>query len=168
MFKAARGCDSVSQIFNPSAEPEKRSSIWNNLAIRFLWFLVVLILGIFAVALYILFFLLFGASYEIINCYLDDRNRKHEEEDENNNVANHRGSSFNFNISDISQSSRKKEVRRMSVNDEPLTNREYTIIGLLVAVGILLQPFYLMLKVIEIMMECYRKFGCWFYFYSSY
>jgi hypothetical protein len=129
---------------------------------------MVIVLGILALAVYALFFLLFGASYEIVNCYLEDKNRKEleNEEEVNENV------NPTYNVSDISQNRRLKDnSRRRPVpqsDDEPITSRQYIIIGLLAFVGIILQPFYLMLKIIEVMMECYRRFGCWFYFYSSY
>jgi hypothetical protein len=100
---------------------------------------------------------LFGAAYEIISCYFEDKNKNDEEDEENGS---------NLTKSDIGM------FRRRNISnpkpEEPLTNKNYAMIALLVFAGILLQPFYLLLKLIELLMECYRKFGCWFYFYSSY
>ncbi len=42
--------------------------------------------------------------------------------------------------------------------------KENSIIALLIFLGILCQPLYLLFYLLYAMMECYRRFSCWFYY----
>lgn len=141
------------------ADPNDNDSVWNNPAIKVLWYLLVFILCILAIGLIIVFYFFFGASYELIKCYYDKKENPEEEEESN---------SYDMVNMDPSRS---PPVRRnssiLSSNGEKNTSH-YLIIAGLVMLGIILQPLYLMLKLVELMMECFRKFGCWFYFYGAY
>ena len=112
-------------------------------------------MSIFAVALIFVFYALFGACYELLNCYYDKKKNNDESVDENNTMPHHRNNSI-LSVGGHSDIEYKKDVRY------------YLIITAIILLGIILQPFYLMLKFIEILLECYRRFGCWLYFYSSY
>jgi len=104
-------------------------------------------LGILAVILLIVFFALFGCAYEFTKCYIEKSNKNEDDEDESNDGYNEEQQQDNQNVL-------KKEF----------TKGEKFIIGLLIFLGILCQPLYLMIYMLYALMECYRRFNCWFYY----
>ena len=42
--------------------------------------------------------------------------------------------------------------------------KENSILGLLIFLGVLCQPLYLIFYFLYGLMECYRRFSCWFYY----
>ena len=48
-------------------------------------------------------------------------------------------------------------------NDDEEKNNKI-IIGLLIFAGIICQPIYLMFYILYGLMECYKRFNCWFYY----
>ena len=78
----------------------------------------------------------FGCSYEFVKCYVDKKNL----DDENDE--------YNIQTEIID-------------NQEP---KNRCIIFLLIVCGIICQPLYLMIYILYGLMECYRRFNCWFYY----
>lgn len=138
------------------ANPNK-NSLWTNPFIKCLWFFLVLFLCILAIGGVIIFYLVCGAGYEFLKCYYDDSKKEDDDYDED--------------ASDVEAQVHKRRSNSSSMSEETKKKtkcREYTHVTLLMTLGIFVQPFYLLFKVIEMMMECYRRFGCWFYYFTSY
>jgi hypothetical protein len=120
----------------------------------------VFILGILAIGLIIAFYFFFGATYELVKCYYEKKDVEEENEEER---------SYDMINMDPNRSS--PPIKRSSSilsSDGKKSTSHYLILTGLVMLGLILQPLYLMLKLVEMMMECFRKFGCWFYFYGAY
>jgi flagellar basal body-associated protein FliL len=109
------------------------------------------------VILILIFFILFGCSYEFVKCYLNrktgEENEDEQNEDENDSVEirNRYQQEHNNNNEDQEEG---KEKRKNSKG----------IIILLAVLGFLCQPFYLIFYFLYGLMECYRRFSCWFYY----
>lgn len=128
--------------------PEKKKWLSNPFC-KVLWLICSFFLGVLAVVGLILFFAFFGCCYEFVNCYI---NRSTSEDDQENIQYNRNNSQIEENI----EIDRNVEVPER-IND----NR---IIALLIFLGILCQPLYLIFYILYALMECYRKFSCWFYY----
>lgn len=113
-----------------------------------MWYLLSLICSLIVGAFVLCFFLLFGACYELLKCYIYGYN---EEEVKNES------SLF------IYTNERLQDVRG---NKNEFKPNVLIIFGIILC-GLALQPFYLCFKIFVILMECYRNFGCWFYLYAS-
>lgn len=120
--------------------------MWNNPFLKTLWLLLSCILGVFAVFFIIIFFAFFGCAYEFTKCYMEKSFRSDNEEDEE---------------SDYEQNYQQEEQTHLEVE---LTNWNKFIIVLIIFLGILCQPIYLMIYLLYALMECYRRFNCWFYY----
>ena len=72
-----------------------------------------------------------------MKCYIDRKNRDDDSDE--------------YNI----------ETEVVSNNQEP---KNGYVIFLLIVCGILCQPLYLLFYVLYGLMECYRRFNCWFYY----
>ena len=115
------------------------------------------------VFLFILFglYIFFGACYELIKFY---NNKKYSSDDDSiiesdlsydvNVVRNHR-----IHIRDI-----ERQVK----NKKKINCNEVFIYFLLFILGIIIQPFFLIYKILKSLMECYRRFGCWFFIMGNY
>ncbi len=129
-----------------------------------------LILGIFALVGLLALWLILGATYEFLKCYYKDDDQEDADDDDSednsvsyNNVinenitynANNRSHIVNVNVDRDGQMEKSK-------------GKECLIITALVFLGLLVQPIFLMFKFIEILLECYRRYGCWFYYLGSY
>ena len=101
-------------------------------------------MGILAVISIIIFFAFFGCAYEFAKCYIE-RSNKTEDEEESNYECNY-------------------EVENQLESNKPLTRGDKILLFLLIFVGILCQPIYLMIYLLYALMECYRRFNCWFYY----
>lgn len=102
-------------------------------------------LGILAVLLLIVFFAFFGCAYEFAKCYIEKSNRNEEDEEDSN---------YEYNIE---QENQNESTKQLSTWDK-------VILGILIVLGILCQPIYLMIYLLYALMECYRRFNCWFYY----
>lgn len=128
-----------------------RNSIWRNPFVLFFWYILVFFMAIFALVGVILFYFFFGAGYELNKCY---ENRKQgDEEDSDRSIVVHK---------------EPEPVRNVASLDEQENERSECLITFgLYALGVLLQPFYILFQGLKFMIECYRKFGCWLYYYSN-
>jgi hypothetical protein len=85
-----------------------------------------------------------------VKCYLNDGKSETEDVDlEMSNYANQR---------DFEQNQQSNE------NTEKNNCKKKTIIAILIILGILCQPFYLIFYILYAFMECSKRFGCWFYY----
>lgn len=75
----------------------------------------------------------------------------------NQNISQNNSSNNNVQNYSYQRNSQEKRYSRL---------REILIISGLLILGILVQPVYLVFKFIELLLECYRRFGCWFYYGS--
>jgi hypothetical protein len=144
--------------------------VWTSPFFKCLWFILTLLLAIVAIAVIIVLFLIFGAGWEFIKCYNESKNKKDEDdEDGEHNERNdiERGSITSSNVSRPGIKNKKKKLPENGENDDKKCNI-YWMYALLLVLGLFVQPFYLLFKFIEILMECYRRYGCWFYYFGSY
>jgi len=105
--------------------------------------------------------LILGATYELIKCYINSNNNASSIDNESQVDYNHKNFAYVVSSSNVIKGTKLK-------NPENTKKNSCLIYTGLVILGIFAQPFYLLFKCIEIMMECYRKFGCWLYFFVSY
>jgi hypothetical protein len=101
----------------------------------------------------ICFFALFGCAYEFVNCYnkkksKEDNSQDEDDQQDESNVSN------NIEINDNNNNNDGEEPKK----DNKLT------LTLLIIAGVLCQPFYLLFYLLYGLMECYRRFNCWFYY----
>lgn len=153
-------------------------------------FLFSCLLMILLTLLVLAFFFFFGCAYEFITYYLQYKkeekikkklqmNRPIDQSDSNeyintynnrrrignnndnndrynvNNNINHNNNNFNYNIQD--DSNEEKE--------EKCDNETICICVILGILGFGLQPVYLMFYLLIAMMECYRRFACWYFYF---
>jgi hypothetical protein len=114
-----------------------------------LWFCLSCILGMFLLILILFFYILCGAPYELIKCYLEKRCEKEDDEEEEMDI----------------------ELGRQNVENpeqEKLTSRQKWICVLLGFVGVLLQPLYLLFYILYAIMEFYRRLPCWVIYAAAY
>lgn len=115
-----------------------------------LWLLASILLGILAFVCIILFFAFFGCAYEFVKCYLNDKDT----DDENNDQ-------------EMSQYDNRREFEKNQQNPvkaEGSKCKRNTIITILIVLGIFCQPLYLIFYLLYALMECSKRFGCWFYY----
>lgn len=124
--------------------------MWNNSFLKALWLFLSCVLGVFAFLLIILFFAFFGCAYEFSKCYLEKLYRIKDEENEgsNNEEENEQGNNNNDDDQEMNN----------------LTNWNKFMLVLIIMLGILCQPVYLLIYLLYALMECYRRFNCWFYY----
>ena len=133
---------------NVSGNPKK--DFFKNPIVKFSWYFLSLISTLVVGVLILAFFIMFGACYELIVCYM---NGFREEDSPYENESN----LFVYNNDSMSSAKTIKEDFKPN----------YFIVALLIFAGILLQPFYLCFKFLVALMECYKNYGCWFYFYAA-
>jgi hypothetical protein len=118
-------------------------------------------LGFLAFIVILLFFTCFGCSYEFCKCYLE-RNQKNESEDDEE-------SNYEDNFQQINGITNETHINNNSSNvpeePTPLGKGDIVILCLLCIIGIAMQPLYLIFYLLLGLMECYRRFNCWFYYY---
>ena len=152
------------------ADP-KNSKILNNKIIQCLWFFLSFIFTLFTFAFIAVLYILFGASYDLIIFY-----------DKKKNNVNNFDSGISIDLSDFSSNGQgyiTNEINNTRINNsinhffqqnsfedknENKSCKGYSIYFLLFFIGIILQPFFLVFKILQIMMECYKKYGCWFFY----
>ena len=121
-----------------------------------MWLFLSFFLGLFAICVLIIFFFFFGCPYEFVKCYV---NRKTDEDSE----ANVYGQDYEAN--NVEDNRESIEVENTNVEQlQSSKGKEYAMLGLLIFLGILCQPIYLIFYTLYGLMECYRRFSCWFYY----
>lgn len=110
------------------------------------------LLGTLAVLLILIFFFFLGCPFEFIKCYLNKKENANNDNDSDD---------------DSDLESQRQSNRVIAEEDKEIGCKEISMCVLLALLGILCQPFYLLFYVLYGMMECYRRFGCWFY-YAAY
>lgn len=100
-----------------------------------------------------LFYVVCGAAYELIKCYLYPS----KDDDEFNDI--------NY---DTEYNIRRHQVEQEKQEEKVLTRKDYIICGLLGFLGICLQPLYLMFYVIYALMQIYRRLPCWVIYAAAY
>ena len=106
--------------------------------------------------LIIVFFVFFGCAYEFTKCYIEKKYQNQIEEEEN--------SQYEYNMENSNNNNRNDENHSTENNNQNLTNCDKFFIVLIIILGILCQPIYLMVYLLYALMECYRRFNCWFYY----
>ena len=128
--------------------------------LKVIWYLFSCFLGFLAVMLVLLFYLLFGCAYEFVNCYTKAKtNDDEDDEDEDGNR-------------DELDIERQSHIRNngigssntISTNQKPPEKKSLAMICLVGFLGFCCQPLYLMFYILYGLMECYRRFNCWFYY----
>lgn len=129
---------------------------WDTKLVKILWYSFSCILGLLAFFLVIVFFILFGCSYEFVKCYLE-RNNKRDSHDEDDY-------SYENNHHQVAGNTNETNFNNPDIPDVPevLNKRDKFIIVLIVILGLAMQPAYILFYLLLGLMECYRKFNCWF------
>ena len=161
-----RGCPGLRK-----ADP-KSSKILNNNLIQCLWFFLSFIFTLVAFCLIIVLYIFFGAAYELIKFY---NNKKYQYSDYDSDidlsdyVGNGQAVTNEVNNTRMNNSLNAIVQRNNSMrNNNGKCNRDYFIYILLFILGLILQPFFLVYKFLQTLMECYKKFGCWFFYMGNY
>jgi hypothetical protein len=87
----------------------------------------------------------------------------------NNSTINNRSyvDRLNLGLNNLNNIQNNNQINQRQFSEKKYWRaREIMIISGLIILGILVQPVYLMFKFIELLLECYRRFGCWFYYGS--
>jgi hypothetical protein len=142
--------DSV-YLFNKAEEQEKKW--YEGRYLRFVWYFLSCFMWIFVLIGILLFYILCGAAYELINCYLYPS-----KDDDDMDYSNY----------DVEYNIRRQHELDQQNENRVLTRREYIICGLLGFLGILLQPLYLMFYIIYALMLIYRRMPCWAIYAAAY
>ena len=122
-----------------------------NVLISLLSCILMLLLGILILVVY--FFI--GCPLELIKYYLYSKTEKEKDiETHNYDRANEYTSNRNLRLSNKNESNPKDQIGC----------KEYFICFILLIVGTLLQPLYLMFYILVALMHFYRKWA-WWYFY---
>ena len=125
-----------------------------NPFLKVLWYLFSCLLGFLAVLLIIIFYLLFGCAYEFVKCYTKKSNND-DNDDDFDGPLDFYGFDLEYN---------NEESQNESNRNEEEKKKNKIIIGILIVLGIICQPIYLMFYVLYGLMEYYRRFNCWFYY----
>ena len=120
-------------------------------------------------------YLLFGASYKIIKYYIERKKKKKQfnlsassiEEgldfhNTNNGIQDLR-SNNNYDINNINNSimyNNNGGISNNNENNNKFTFKKYLIYFGLFLIGLIMQPFFLIYKILQILMELYKRLGC--------
>jgi hypothetical protein len=137
-----------SKLILIQGEP-KKTSWWDNKFLKCLWFLLACVLGFFILIGILIFYVVCGAPYELIKCYLEKKCEKGSDEDE-----------------DVDIEFQRQPVQ--NIPEEKITKKQIAICILLGFAGILLQPFYILFYILYAIMECYRRLPCWVIYAAAY
>lgn len=124
----------------------------------------------------ICFYLFFGCSYELVKCYNEPDSKDDEDEDDiefeedserSSQIPNNRKNKSNdveMHSPNVDQHRVVKQAQVKDVDDS-CTCKKVTITILLILLGILLQPLYLFFYILFGMLECFRRYACWYFFW---
>ena len=128
--------------------------------------LLLIILGFFILT----FFFFFGCAFEFVNYYLTDspeesnESRIEEYQNPNNDVNN--STNRNIRNNEIQIVGGNEIVKKNAPNDSNACNTKKILMCILIAcIGLLCQPLYLIFYLLIGMMECYRRFACWYFYF---
>ena len=124
-----------------------------NPFLKFLWYLFSCLLGFLGVILILIFYLFFGCAYEFVKCYTKKKSID-DDDDEFDGPFDFNGFDLEYNI----------ESREESQKNDDEEKKSKVVIALLIVLGIICQPIYLLFYILYGLMECYRRFNCWFYY----
>jgi hypothetical protein len=102
---------------------------------KFILKLVTVCLGLVFLLFYFTAFLILGCSYELVEYYFNEKIIEEEKFDDSN-IKDNVGKDFNSSFFIL------------------------VVIAFLIIFGIVLQPFYLIYKIIQSIANFYKKFGC--------
>ena len=128
--------------------------------LKVIWYLFSCFLGFLAVMLVLLFYLLFGCAYEFVNCYTKAKTNDDEDDEDEDGNRDELDIERQSHIRDNGIGSSKT----MSTNQKPPEKKSLAMICLVGFLGFCCQPLYLMFYILYGLMECYRRFNCWFYY----
>ena len=137
-------------------ESVKTYKIRSNCCLNCLWHTLSCLLYLLIFILIYLFYLFCGCAYEFYRCYKSRNDKKNEN-----------SSNFDsFDIYDNYDENGSNFARRVSnsQNDENKSKDNRAIVILIICIGVLCQPLYLAFYAIFLLFECYKRFGCMFYF----
>ena len=154
------------------ADP-KKSKILNNTFFQFILFFISFIFTIISFVFIACLYLFFGASYELIKLYDWKKNNDNDSEndidlsDYHMNVQGN--NTFEINNTRINNSLNGflQRVPNEVIESKKCDKENYCIYIILFLSGIILQPFFLIYKILQTMMECYKNFGCWFFYLGN-
>ena len=130
-----------------------------NPCLKFLWYLFSCLIGFLAVILIIVFYLLFGCAYEFVKCYTKKKSID-DDDDEFDSPLDFYGMDLEYNNNENSHENNNNN----NYHEEDENKKSKLVIVLLIIAGIICQPIYLMFYILYGLMECYRRFNCWFYY----
>ena len=154
-------------------ENERTYKIRNNPFYNCIWHLLSCLLGVGMFILIYLFYIVCGCSYEFVKCYTNrgDDNEYDSDfslndySDERSVNIHNRNSYISIDRSRIGNNLYNTN-NIMRVNKKKLRkekkNNKY-IIGLLICLGVICQPFYLAFYFLYALIECYKRLNCLFY-----
>jgi hypothetical protein len=109
--------------------------------------------------LIIVFFAFFGCAYEFAKCYIDKlENSEDDYENEDNSINNQNPNNQN------QENKRNYEINNNGEKVYIWSRKEKLILTLVIIIGEICQPAYLMIYLLYALIECYRRFNCWFYY----
>jgi hypothetical protein len=154
------------------ADP-KKSKVLNNTFFQFIMFFISFIFTIISFVFIACLYLFFGASYELIKLYDWKKNNDNDSEndidlsDYHMNVQGN--NTFEINNTRINNSLNGflQRVPNEVIESKKCDKENYCIYIILFLSGIILQPFFLIYKILQTMMECYKNFGCWFFYLGN-
>ena len=143
----SRGCPGM------RFETDRMYRIRNNPCYNCLWHLLICFLEILMFIAIYLFYLFCGCAYEFVKCY---RNRGKKENSRDYNM---------YDIMNMDENASYSSYSRritLGLRNRKEDDNKYIII-LLISLGVLCQPLYLMFYLLYALIECYRRFNCMFY-----
>ena len=82
---------------------------------------------------------------------------------ERNNINNININNNNGEDADVNVNGNDNDDNNKNNNNEKKNNNIFIII-ILIILGLICQPLYLLFYILYALMECYRRFNCWFYY----
>lgn len=143
--------------------------------LKCLWYFLSCFLGFWVLILIVLFYLFFGCAYEFVKCYQKKKNKEEEEEDSieyeynfdiersNNELANPKNKNNNNLKNSNNNNNNRSDSHGINSNFE-IQKKDWGMIIFIGFLGLLCQLFYLTFYLLYGLMECYRRFNCWFYY----
>eukprot|EP00340_Litonotus_pictus_P005791 CAMPEP_0170522222 /NCGR_PEP_ID=MMETSP0209-20121228/7684_1 /TAXON_ID=665100 ORGANISM="Litonotus pictus, Strain P1" /NCGR_SAMPLE_ID=MMETSP0209 /ASSEMBLY_ACC=CAM_ASM_000301 /LENGTH=531 /DNA_ID=CAMNT_0010809639 /DNA_START=30 /DNA_END=1625 /DNA_ORIENTATION=- len=160
-------------IYNFSGCPglenaENEESTWRangctKCLVSFCSCILMLVIAIFIIA----FFLFFGCAFEFVNYYLTSTDEEDKEEYSSDQEMGNREPQQRYErgTNTLEVRDDQEHQRNNIKKEEGCTAKKVIICVLLALLGICLQPLYLLFYILIGMMECYRRFACWYFYF---